>query len=325
MPDNHLKWYNETLRSYLKPDELNRLMAKDDRLASLEILHTWSWIAFAFALSYFFPYWYVYILSLFILGGKQLGCAIILHDCSHDGLFKSRALNRFFGNWFGAYPILHDLDKYRPYHVRHHMHTGLDSDPDLPLTHGYPAGKKSLLRKFFRDFSGLSGIKSVIGLLLMQAGFFEYALNGKTRKMNWTGKPATDRILYAFKGLGGPLLSNGLMFLFFLLLGRPELYFLWPAAMLTTFNFCIRVRSMAEHSMVADRTNPHLNSRTTYAGFIERILFAPHHVNFHSEHHLCMGAPSYHLPEMHRLLKERGYFGEGSLAPGYLEIIRMAL
>ncbi len=325
MAENHLKWYNETLRLYLKPEELQRLTAKSDRLAFFEILHTWIWIAFAFSLPYFFPYWYVFIISLFILGGKQLACAIILHDCSHDALFQSKSLNRFFGNWLGAYPIFHDLDKYRPYHVRHHMHTGLDTDPDLSLTHGYPAGKRSLLRKFLRDFSGLSGMKSMFGLLLMQAGFFEYALNGKVKKMDWSGKTMKDRFMYAVEGLSGPLLSNVFLFFIFLALDRPELYLLWPAAMLTTFNFCLRVRSMAEHSMVADRSNPHKNSRTTYAGFIERILFAPHHVNYHSEHHLCMGAPSYHLPEMHRLLKERGYYGEGSLAPGYLEIVRMAL
>jgi fatty acid desaturase len=82
---------------------------------------------------------------------------------------------------------------------------------------------------------------------------------------------------------------------------------------------------MAEHSMVEDRANPQKNTRTTYANFFERILFAPHHVNYHAEHHLCMGAPSYNLPKMHRLLLERGYFNEGALEPNYWSVVKRAV
>jgi fatty acid desaturase len=54
------------------------------------------------------------------------------------------------------------------------------------------------------------------------------------------------------------------------------------------------------------------------------MLFAPHHVNYHAEHHLLMTVPSYNLPKMHRLLKERGYFETGLLEPNYLQIIKLA-
>jgi fatty acid desaturase len=77
--------------------------------------------------------------------------------------------------------------------------------------------------------------------------------------------------------------------------------------------------------LLGEQTNPHKNSRTTYANFIERMLFAPHHVNYHAEHHLCMGIPPYNLPAMHKLLLERGYFKEGSLKPNYLEVVKMAV
>jgi len=82
---------------------------------------------------------------------------------------------------------------------------------------------------------------------------------------------------------------------------------------------------MAEHSMVQDRTNPHQNTRTTYANFLERILFAPHHVNYHAEHHLCMGAPSYNLPAMHKILLEKGYYKYGTMEPNYSSIIKRAI
>lgn len=325
MSENHLKWYNKTLHHYLTSDEIKMLMRKSDWKAWLEILDTWLWIAVAFAITGFFPHPVTILISLFILGGKQLACAIILHDCSHESMFHSRFLNRFVGNWLGAYPILHDVDKYRPYHLRHHMYTGLDTDPDLPLTQGYPAGKWSMMRKFLRDFLGLSGIKSTAGLLLMQLGFVQYALNGKVEWVKRDGTSFSEKFLTAVKNLAGPLASNALMFFVLALIGKPWLYLLWPGALLTTYNFCIRVRSMAEHSMVADRTDPHSNTRTTHAGFVEKMLFAPHHVNYHAEHHLCMGIPSYNLPVMHRLLMERGYYTNGSLEPDYRHIVQRAI
>ena len=43
---------------------------------------------------------------------------------------------------------------------------------------------------------------------------------------------------------------------------------------------------------------------------LERLLVAPNYVNYHLEHHLVMTVPHYHLPRMHRMLRERGVLGE---------------
>ncbi len=51
---------------------------------------------------------------------------------------------------------------------------------------------------------------------------------------------------------------------------------------------------------------------------------APHHVNFHLEHHLLPTVPHYRLPEMHQLLVERGAWAEATKADGYLEVLRLA-
>jgi fatty acid desaturase len=325
MSANHLKWYHQTLHQYLSNEEIKLLMEKSDLKAWGEILHTWLWIAFAFALVGFFPNPFTVIVSLFILGGKQLACAIILHDCSHDSVFVSRRMNHIVGSWLGAYPILNDLEKYKPYHVQHHMHTGLDDDPDLPLTQGYPTTAISMIRKFLRDFFGPSGLKSNLGLIMMQLGLMKYALNGKAEWIKLEGKPLLEIVSKGFKNLAGPIAANVLLFLVLYAFGKPWLYLLWVGALLTTYNFCIRVRSIAEHSMVIDRTNPQQNTRTTYANFVEKLLFAPHHVNYHSEHHLCMGIPSYNLPKMHQLLLERGFYENGTIADNYSAIVKMAM
>lgn len=325
MAENHLKWYNQTLHNYLSADEIKALMQKSDARAALEILNTWGWIAFAFLLPGLWANPFTVILSLFILGGKQLACAIILHDCSHESMFTSRKVNRVIGNWFGAFPIFHDVDKYRPYHIQHHINTGLETDPDVPLTTGYPTTKWSMVRKFMRDFFGPTGIKSNVAVILMQLGVLKYALNGKAEFVSLKGKSFLQIASSAVKNMAGPITANLLLFSILSLFGHPWLYLLWVGALLTTNNFSLRVRSMAEHSMAEDRTNPHKNTRTTYANFLERLLFAPHHVNYHAEHHLCMGVPSYNLPAMHKLLLERGYFKEGALANNYADILKKAI
>lgn len=55
-----------------------------------------------------------------------------------------------------ARPIWNDLHKYRAHHMRHHAKTSLPEDPDLSLVAGFPVTKKSLLRKFTRDLTGLT-------------------------------------------------------------------------------------------------------------------------------------------------------------------------
>ena len=76
--------------------------------------------------------------------------------------------------------------------------------------------------------------------------------------------------------------------------------------------------------MVPDPADPLRNTRTTLARWWERLLLAPNRVNYHLEHHLVMAVPHYHLPRMHRLLRERGVLRDACVARGYLDVLRLA-
>jgi fatty acid desaturase len=239
-------------------------------------------------------------------------------------MFTSRKVNQIIGNWLGAYPILQNLEQYRPYHREHHMYTGLDNDPDMSLTKGYPTTAFSMIRKILRDLVGATGVKAQIGVIAMHLGILKYNLGGVAERIK-EKRDWKESIISAFKNLCGPVTANLIMFGIFFLIGTPWLYLLWIGAMFTTYNFSLRVRSMAEHSVVEDRTDPQKNTRTTYANFIERILFAPYHVNYHVEHHLCMGAPSYNLPLMHDILLRKGFYDHANLESNYWAIVKMAI
>src|SRR5690606_34074551 len=105
---------------FLTREEINRMLQKSDTKAWLEILHTWFFITLAFVLAALWTNVFTIIIALWILGGKQLACAIIMHDASHHAMFNSRKLNDFAGNWLGGFPIMLDVKRYRPYHIEHH-------------------------------------------------------------------------------------------------------------------------------------------------------------------------------------------------------------
>lgn len=303
---------------YLSMDERKMLMKHDNVRATFELLIHWLILFGAFAAIYFYPSVFVIIPALFIIGGQQLSFAVLMHDSSHFSVFSNKKVNDFVGTWMGGYLLFNKMQSYRPYHKLHHVTTGTVEDPDLLLTRGYPTSKKSMMRKFSRDLFGITGFKSSFALLMMSLGYIKYTQSGavertkkEERKIKWMG-------------LIGPIISNLVLFLLVAIIFDPRIYLFWLLAYMTTFQFCVRVRAMAEHSMVEDSTDPMKNTRTTRANFIERLLFAPYHVNYHLEHHMLMTVPSYNLPKMHKLLVERGFYEHGLLANGYWEVIKQA-
>lgn len=333
-PENHqVVKYKQIINQYLSKEEIKKLHEKSDWKGLIEVASVWLWIAFSFALVAIVPYFtssiialiLSVIIALFILGGKQLGCAIIMHDASHYSLFKSKKLNDIVGNFLGAYPIFNNVEQYRPYHFQHHIATGTVDDPDINLVSGYPAKLASMIRKLVRDLIGLTGIKANAGLLSMHTGFIKYNLGNVIEKIPVENRPWKIIFRNAYYNLRGPVLVNTILFLILFAAGKPYLYLLWIGANLTTFNFSLRIRSIAEHSVVEDTNDPYKNTRTTYANFFERILFAPLHVNYHLEHHFLQNMPSYNSPQMHKLLMERGFYKHGLLKHSYLDIVKMAV
>jgi fatty acid desaturase len=245
------------------------------------------------------------VLALFVIGARQLGLAILMHEASHRSLFSGRRLNDFVGSWLCAYPIWSDLHAYRPYHLQHHARTSTAEDPDVGLVLPFPITGASLVRKLGRDLSGRTGLKFA--------------------RAAWARTGARARHdAAARRTLRGFLVTNGALLGGLALLGHAELYLLWAGAWLTTNTLVTRIRSIAEHALTPDPDDDLRNTRTVLARPWERLLIAPNRVNFHLEHHLLMTVPHYHLPRMHRLLRARGALETACVERGYLRILRKA-
>jgi fatty acid desaturase len=228
-------------------------------------------------------------------------------------------LNDWAGNWLGAYPVWTDTAPYRNYHLVHHAKTGTMEDPDLGLVTPFPITPESFRRKIWRDLSGQTGIKQAILVYKRDMG-----LLGNRRNQRNFGLSGGDRADVGWHKIAPVAITNLVILLIVTLAGHPVLYLLWVLAWLTTYRLVTRIRSIAEHSVVPDQLDPLRNTRTTRARWWERFLLAPNLVNYHYEHHIMMTVPHHNLPELHRILVERGAIPEGCLASGYREVLRLA-
>jgi len=256
-----------------------------------------------------------------VIGARQLGLAVLMHEAAHQTLFRSRRLNDWAGNWLCAYPIWADLHPYRRYHLKHHAKNWTAEDPDLDLATKFPVSAASMRRKIWRDLSGRVGWKRAVAVLRRDLG----GHIGKTRRSTSVsfGKTA-DSGAPGWKNLRGVVVTNAVLLAALAALGHPELYLLWVVAWFTTNSLVTRIRSIAEHNMVPDPTDELRNTRTTRASWWERLLIAPNRVNYHLEHHLLMTVPLHRLPRLHRMLRERGALDGALVSPGYLAVLRQA-
>jgi fatty acid desaturase len=304
-------------REALTPEETKRLLARNNWRGGLSIALNWGLVFAAFALVAAAPNVLSVLVALFVIGGRQLGFAVLMHEAAHHTLFANRRLNDFAGNWLCAYPIWTDLAPYRNYHLKHHAKNWTAEDPDLGLANKFPVTRASFRRKLWRDLSGQVGWKRVRAVLARDLGRRAQGVGVSFGKTAGESAPG-------WKNLQGVVITNALLLAILALAGWPLLYLLWVAAWFTTNSLATRIRSIAEHNMVPDTRDELRNTRTTLASWWERLLLAPNRVNFHLEHHLLMTVPFYNLPRMHRLLRERGALEGALIERGYFQLLRRA-
>ena len=298
---------------YIPKDELRALSRRSDLMGVWVTLHCWGVILLAAAIFIVWPNPVTFLLAVLIIGGRQLGLAILMHDAAHGILFKNQNINNFVGQFFLAYPVGADMPGYRKYHLRHHLNTQQDNDPDLQLSAPFPITRASFVRKAFRDLTGITALKLRIGQIL-----------GILRKTK-TPHTGSDQA-FNVKSVIGPYAVNLILFgLCWLAAGYWWAYFvLWFLPLFSVFQLVLRVRNIAEHAMTSHDTDPRTHARTTRANIFERMLVAPYWVNYHIEHHAFMHVPCWQLPALHAAMLREGHEKNMEIRNSYADVLRIA-
>jgi len=296
---------------YLSSDEIRYFTSKSDWLAWRTVAISWLSLLAVFWMADTWTNPLILLIAIILLAGRQLGLAVIMHECGHNTLFNKRSTNQFVGQYFAANPNFADLHNYAKTHTRHHQLAGTPEDPDLPNYQAYPISRASFKRKVVRDLTGQTGYKLLRFVLHNAAGVF--SADPEQRKR---AAPFAQQVLVSL--------------VFALLLGvlfSPWAYLLWLVAFMTSHMLIVRIRQVAEHAAVPDQFDPDArrNTRTTIPQLWERVLFAPNYVNYHLEHHFMASVPCYRLKELHQLLAQRGAYADTPVFHGYGAVLRHAI
>jgi fatty acid desaturase len=302
-------------KTVFAPEEWNLLTSRSSWRGMWLVVHAWGTVAAAIALVALWTNPLTWLIAVMVVGARQLGLAILMHEAAHGGIHANKAINEWVGQWLCAVPVGSDLASYRSYHLQHHKFTQQPEDPDLSLSAPFPITKESYTRKAIRDLTGQTFVKQRLPpfLSLFKRRDTEDRLSHDSFVSSGAGKMARF------------LAVNALMFVLFWLAGAGVWYFgVWVFAMATWLPLVTRIRNIAEHACTSTGEDPFSHARTTLANPIERLLIAPYWVNYHAEHHLFMYLACYRLPETHRLLMEKGLIKRMEVRPGYLDVMRLA-
>ncbi len=125
-------------RELLASGELAVLRERVEWKGIALIAHAWAVILGSIALVAIFPNPLTYIVAVVLIGSRQLGLAILMHDGAHGCFSRNEARNMALSQWFCAYPVFADTVAYRAYHLTHHARTQQHDDPDLILSAHFP-------------------------------------------------------------------------------------------------------------------------------------------------------------------------------------------
>ena len=298
-------------RELITPQQLAEVRQRSPWRGLAMVVHAWATIFAAIALVALWPNPLTFVLAVMVIGSRQLGLAILMHDGAHGALHSGETSNLRVSQWFCAYPVFAETRAYRRYHLKHHAHTQTDQDPDLVLSQPFPVTPASYRRKFWRDITGQTGYEQRKGHFLAALGSADL--------------PWAERLQSLSERLGPQFAVNAILFACLALAGVWWAYpLLWLLPLLTWMMVVTRIRNIAEHAVVPDNLDPLRNTRTTIANRLERLFLAPYYVNYHLEHHLFFYVPAYNLPRIHRWLMAGPHRDRLEVERGYRRVLTKA-
>jgi len=288
-----------TAGDLLTLEELGHFRRTSTRRGVLLVLHAWGIIAGAMALYLLWPSVLTLGVAVIVIGTRQLGLLVLMHETAHWLLFRPARLNTWVGTWLCAAPLGADLKAYRRRHHLHHRHTQTPEDPDLGLSAPLPMSRERLALALLGDLCGWTALTRIAAL-----------------------RPWRDGFAALWRRVRAPILANAALCGALTALGGWPFYLLtWVLPWATWLQLVTRIRDLAEHGLVPDVEDPLRNTRTIGAGLLARALVAPYGVNYHLEHHLLVFVPCWKLREVRALLLAKDLGGRIERAASYAEVL----
>jgi fatty acid desaturase len=253
-----------------------KIMELSEQNLAKSILHiSFDWISIALiiylAQVYFNPI--TYIIAVMLIGNRQHGLLILMHDSSHYRFSTKRKLNDTLGDLLTAWPLFIQMKAYREKHLAHHRNSNTDKDPDFTMER-YPRFRGEIVKMLIKDLFALNTVAQFREIKKFQV---PSSLGYKIGRLAFY-LISISLIIYlgAFKG-----------FLLF-----------WIVPAFTWLKVCLRLRSIADHSGLQHNEGP-FDTRSIIPNLFDKLFLAPHFSSYHFGHHTFGAVPCYNLKKLH--------------------------
>lgn len=281
--------------NYLKTHKFNKAIM--EQLKPLSHSNNYSWligiaydylvIAVAILASIKISF-FLYPLSILLIGSRQRALASLLHDAAHLRLCKNRLLNKLVGTYLAGYPILQGFEAYSKSHVlkHHHFLGDRNNDPDYKYYLHVGLYNKVSKRKFIFSY-----IVSPL-LFVNSFSFLGYLLQNRLLNKNNIRETISLTIFWTILGV---------IFYFTHLISYLLLFWLIP--LLTIFPVIGWFIELAEHYPLVEHAKDVMHaSWNRYSNIIEAFFFGIHNESYHLTHHLRPDIPYWNIKKAHNIM-----------------------
>lgn len=217
--------------------------------------------------------WWVAVLAAYFVGAFiGHGLFVLMHDCSHNLVFKKRWINSVFGFICSAPSLTPSSASFQTYHLKHHSYQGVhELDADLPS-------------RWEARLFGHSTVGKIIWLM-----FYPFLMIFRTARLK------------EIKDVDRWSIAN---FFFAVAVDLCILYFFGWTAIL--YLFCSMLFSLGLHPVGGRWIQEHYvfnppQETYSYYGPLNKVAF---NVGYHNEHHDFPSVPWNRLPEIKRMAPE---------------------
>lgn len=218
-------------------------------------------------------YWWIALIVAFAVGAfANHAMYVVIHDATHDLIFRNRTLNRIVGLLADLPNLAPGATGFRVYHLKHHAHQGqYDLDADMPSRWeaalvGNRWYAKAIWLLLFPIFEALRPAR-LKAIPFLSKWFF----------INLAGAAVFDAIIYLTCGW------NGLLYLAFSLF------------------FSIGLHPLGGRWIQEHYTNEPDQETFSYYGPLNRVAL---NVGYHNEHHDFPSIPWNRLPTLRAMAPE---------------------
>lgn len=257
-----------------------------------------------------------YFLAWIIIGTRMYALYSLLHDGIHYLLFPNKQVNDWICRLFLCWPLFISLNRIRKFHLAHHQYLKTPDDPEaVHLQYKefqFPLSSSGLAFTFLKDISGFNFLFYKGSKILRS---LSPALNSKKDQNKNTagaqGQFDWGMVLYY------TVIAVTLIY------WHQELRFVtyWIVPYITIYQVLNRIRLSTEHFHLPEEKL--FQTRTVKLNLAERIVFSPHNLGYHTEHHLYPSVPFYRLPALHKKLMDAASYRDNIVvSKSYFQVIK---